>query len=284
MFYIYKVTNLTNKKVYIGKTCRDISIRWNEHCSSAFNKEDNFYFHNAIRKYGKDSFLVEKIDTTNSIDELNYLEKKYIKEFKSNKKEYGYNLTIGGDGNQKYNWAEIQQMWDTGYCVKDIIKILNCDKSVVSQALKNYKDYSYSKSLQRSNANSRPIKQFNDKKELIKVFPSIAAAAREIDCNETTIRNCLKNKTYSTMGFFWCYENEELPKNIKIINKTGKRKINQYDLNNNYIFTYNSSADAARAVAPDKNINSVSSCILQVCKGKRKTAYGYKWKYFKVGL
>ena len=84
------------------------------------------------------------------------------------------------------------------------------------------------------------------------------------------------------MGFFWCYENEELPKNIEIVNKIGKRKINQYDLNNNYIFTYNSSADAARAVAPDKNINSVSSCILQVCKGKRKTAYGYKWKYFEV--
>lgn len=44
---------------------------------------------------------------------------------------------------------------------------------------------------------------------------------------------------------------------------------------NNYIQTYNSIADANRALGKASN----ASNIVQVCKGKRKQAYGYKWRY-----
>jgi hypothetical protein len=42
---------------------------------------------------------------------------------------------------------------------------------------------------------------------------------------------------------------------------------------------FQSAAEAARQVAPGRNVNSASSQIIQVCKGKRQTAYGYKWQY-----
>lgn len=51
------------------------------------------------------------------------------------------------------------------------------------------------------------------------------------------------------------------------------KKIKQFDLNNRFINSYNSINEAAR-------ILNIRSCnISAVCKGKRKTAGNYIWKY-----
>lgn len=47
----------------------------------------------------------------------------------------------------------------------------------------------------------------------------------------------------------------------------------QYNLNNNLLNRFNSITDAA------KNINKDTSHIVSCCKGRRKTAYGFIWKY-----
>lgn len=61
--------------------------------------------------------------------------------------------------------------------------------------------------------------------------------------------------------------------------KMGK-PVNQYDLKGNYIQTYPSSSDAAVALGKlTTTSRGASSHITDVCKGKRKTAYGYMWKY-----
>lgn len=55
--------------------------------------------------------------------------------------------------------------------------------------------------------------------------------------------------------------------------------INQYDLNDNYIQSFPSYKSAARALGKITNTSrGAASHIADVCKGKRKTAYGYKWK------
>ena len=54
------------------------------------------------------------------------------------------------------------------------------------------------------------------------------------------------------------------------------RKINKLDKNtNNILATYNSIADASRSLGYNKQLGNITNC----CKGLRKTAYGYKWKY-----
>ena len=54
----------------------------------------------------------------------------------------------------------------------------------------------------------------------------------------------------------------------------GKR-VNQINIkDNNIINTFNSISEAAKLL----NIRS-ESCISDVCRGKRKTAYGYKWAF-----
>lgn len=51
------------------------------------------------------------------------------------------------------------------------------------------------------------------------------------------------------------------------------KKINQYDLDGNFIQSFNSLTEAANAV------NGSKGNISQVANGKYQTAYGYKWKY-----
>ena len=277
MFIIYKITNKINNKIYIEKTCRSITIRWQEHCSKA-NQKDKFYFHNAISKYGKENFIVEEIERTNDENEINFLEQKWIKFYNSNNKNKGYNLTNGGDGLKKYDWNEFRKLWDEGYSIKEIANIYNCDRHTVGERLKEYQNYSYRDSLQRSSYSQKSIDKYDKNKQLIKTYSSIKEAAIDNNCSTAIISNCIKNKTYSAKGYYWNLHGEKLPENIIIKNKRNAVSIQQLDLDGKYIKSFPSAAAAAKEIKPDGNINSISSCILQVCKGKRKTAYGYKWK------
>lgn len=94
---IYKVTNKINKKSYVGKSS-NFRLRKNSHFSEAFsNKYPNNFFHNALRKYRKENFEWEIIYRCEE-EEVDFLESKYIKEFKTHYTQGGYNLTFGGDG------------------------------------------------------------------------------------------------------------------------------------------------------------------------------------------
>ncbi|AFO10364.1 homing endonuclease [Escherichia phage ECML-4] len=95
---VYKITNLTNQKAYIGITTRDPIDRWWEHCNNAQNGSD-YFIHQAIRKYGEESFSVQVIAQTNSIEDLKELEIILIKQHGTHMStQKGYNKTWGGDG------------------------------------------------------------------------------------------------------------------------------------------------------------------------------------------
>jgi hypothetical protein len=103
---IYKVTNLINSKVYIGKTERGLEKRKQEHIKFALKINENFYshFHFSIKKYGIDNFKWEIIDDTSiTIQELNNKEKLYIEEYNSTNPLFGYNITIGGSGGDTFS-------------------------------------------------------------------------------------------------------------------------------------------------------------------------------------
>ena len=92
MFYkIYLITNLLNKKQYVGITKFSIEERFLQHTRRGFLLTE------AIQKYGKDQFLIELIEEVESIERAYELEQYYIKEYDT-KVPSGYNLTDGGDG------------------------------------------------------------------------------------------------------------------------------------------------------------------------------------------
>lgn len=94
---IYKITNRINGKIYIGQTIFSLAVRKNGHLgNSRRKKRTKSQISNAIAKYGIDNFIFETLCETDSIDELNDLEKKYISELKSNTRGIGYNTMSGG--------------------------------------------------------------------------------------------------------------------------------------------------------------------------------------------
>ena len=97
---VYKATNLINGKFYIGQTVLTLNRRIANHVSHSMNCSDNIYFHKAIRKYGAENFVWEVLAKCNTCDELNDMEKRFIREHGAFK--VGYNRTIGGVGRPGY--------------------------------------------------------------------------------------------------------------------------------------------------------------------------------------
>ena len=98
---IYKITNLNNGKIYIGKTT-NIKNRWYKHCHNAA-KGVTTYLYTAIRKHGKKAFKIEILEECGEIISDDR-ERYWIKEFDSNNHEIGYNMTEGGDGGNTHRF------------------------------------------------------------------------------------------------------------------------------------------------------------------------------------
>lgn len=101
MYRIYKITNKKTKKIYIGQTNKSPEDRLNEHIMNAENGK-MFYLSKAIRKYGKENFIIETIDYALNKTDINEKEIYWIKELKANNRLYGYNMTAGGEGGNTY--------------------------------------------------------------------------------------------------------------------------------------------------------------------------------------
>lgn len=74
----------------------------------------------------------------------------------------------------------------------------------------------------------------------------------------------------------WCTGSQNMKHAVKTgLFKAKKRPVIQCDLNGNYIKKW----DTIKDFLIKKNINLKNSAITRCCKGKQKSAYGYKWKY-----
>ncbi len=91
---VYQITNLINKKSYIGIT-NNLKRRIHEHFN--YSQKSKYYLHNAIKKYRRDNFEVSIIDKANTWKELCKKEIYWIKELNT-RSPNGYNLTDGGEG------------------------------------------------------------------------------------------------------------------------------------------------------------------------------------------
>lgn len=128
----------------------------------------------------------------------------------------------------------------------------------------------------------------NGKGRTFKVHRLIAEAFIDNIDNLPIINHKDGNKLNNSIdNLEWCdysHNNKEAykqglkEKNLKWIvecNKRKRKKVNQYDLNNNFIKQYKSIQEA-ESQTKVHHIN-----IIKVCKGQRITAGGYKWEYAK---
>lgn len=205
MPYIYKITNLVNQKIYVGKTTKTIEERWKTHWADAQRVDiRNRPLYKAFNKYGKDNFKIECLEEC-SIDMLDDRETYWIEHLGSFK--YGYNATIGGDGKHYADYDLIYNLYQQGYNNKEIAKITGYDKDTVMKAI-----YLHDITHEEIVAHGRMV---------------IQHSVAQLDKNTCEI-----------------------------------------------ICIYPSLKEAYKALNKEQ-----SGHIAAVCNGKRKTAYGYKWKY-----
>ena len=106
------------------------------------------------------------------------------------------------------------------------------------------------------------LKTYNEIKNCKKV-------AELLNCNKESVVKILKMNGYSSTDLL---KNSHLPitKAVAMCNKDTKEIIQ----------TYSSTTEAAKALGKiTSTSHGAGSHIADVCKGKRKSAYGYFWKY-----
>ena len=205
MPYIYKITNLINQKIYIGKTEKTIQERWNTHWADSKRENiSNRPLYKAFNKYGKDNFKIEILEEC-SIDILEDREIYWIEKLGSFK--YGYNATMGGDGKHYADYELIYNLYKEGYTIKKIAELTKYNVDTVTLALNIYNIDKEERVLRGHQAIQHSVAQLDkDSLEILNIYPSLKEA-------------------YQALG------------------------------------------------------KPHSGHIASVCNGKRKTAYGYKWKY-----
>ncbi len=95
--FIYIVTHKETGAKYVGKTlCKKVEHRWASHYWSVANGSQ-LYFHNALRKYGKEAFTWGSYEFVGTRLQLCDEEVRVISEFTAQNVPL-YNLTTGGEG------------------------------------------------------------------------------------------------------------------------------------------------------------------------------------------
>lgn len=92
---IYKITNIKNKKIYIGKSVEIIPKRWTEHIKTSLDigSISRTKIHEAMKEDGIENFTFEILEECQR-EKLSEREKYWIDFYETN--TYGYNIKSGG--------------------------------------------------------------------------------------------------------------------------------------------------------------------------------------------
>lgn len=240
MIGIYKITNLADNKIYVGQSI-DIEKRWKTHIRE-LNKgiHHNIKLQNAWNKYGENCFLFEILEEC-SEHELNSKESFWIKELDSYNR--GYNLDLGGNG------------------------------------IRGYKHTSEELAKMTQIQHPKAVVQLDNNFNVIATYESCSQAAKKLNLSARGIKAVCEHVNHQKTigGYYWAYKDDFYNSNFdyKYYEKHNrfKREILQFDLNMNYIKTWDSMTDI------EKNNICSSGEVSSVCNGKRLTAHNFVWRF-----
>jgi group I intron endonuclease len=109
MWYLYIITNVVNKKIYIGQTVSP-KVRWSRHKSDAKYNKGNLHLSNSIIKYGVQNFNFDIIAQCKTLEDSDETEKWLIKHHNATNKDIGYNKSPGGQGKRPMSYETKQKL------------------------------------------------------------------------------------------------------------------------------------------------------------------------------
>lgn len=255
-YCLYAHQNKTNHMVYIGIS-KNVKKRWR-------NKEKGYLhcdkIYNAFLKYGWDGFSHIVIEEGLSKEEACAREHAMIFLFKFS--NMSYNITDGGEGTAGIKRSEKH---------KQILRDRMTNRIVSEETRRKL-----SKTHREQHIGGKKIYAFDLKtKELVKEYPTVSDAAREVGVMVSNIIRAAKGKRPSSGGYIWSYS-PNIDKDNPIYNGIGAFKPHEvycYDLHGNFIKKYNSVQDAA------VEIGGHNRGICAACTKKLPSYYHYIWRY-----
>lgn len=220
MIGIYKITNTTNGKCYIGQS-RDIKARWAKHLS-AYKSYPEWELYRAFKKYGIAAFSFEVVEEC-TIEELNEREIYWIAQFDSFNN--GYNMTLGGEACNGTNDKTVYQYDLSGNFIKEyksvheaarenniqctnICKVCHGERKTAGGFGWSYEKYDSIQPIKTKRLGDGTVLQFTKDGQFVAEYPTAAEADRVTGINRTTIGLVCKGKGKTAGGFVWKYKND----------------------------------------------------------------------------
>lgn len=254
---IYKIENLINGKIYIGKSV-NIEKRFRTHINDSFNKnkpEYNHLIHKAIRKYKVENFSFDIIEECDE-NELNSREMYWIHIYDCcvlDGRNKGYNMTRGGEGSSSIDIYKVYELWDEGLSVTEIADKLHNDQHAISIRIKEYDNYTQEELNKRhydliAKSKQKEICQYDIMGNFINQYNSVTEASEKTGIGYRTICSNIQGKTSSAGGSQWRYKGDPPPGAYNVKGNGYKTPIVQLDLEYNFIDEFDSLKDAAKAI------------------------------------
>lgn len=245
-------------KRYIGITCQKPKKRWSGGLGSSYIK--NEYFCNAIKKYGWDAFKHQILFENFTKEQAEQKEIELIAHYQSNNRLYGYNIDSGGNHQGKMS----------DETKKKISELQRGEKSVWY----GRRHTEETKEKLRIASTGR-IKSEETRRKISEVLrrtdrSGINSASYGKPCSaETKLKLSNANK-----GKHASLETRKILSEMRTGTKHYNAKpIYQYDLQGNLLKRWDYMSQLT------KEFGYATANLSKVCKGERKTAYGYKWAY-----
>lgn len=181
MYTVYMHITPNNKR-YIGITKQKPKQRWN----SGYGYIQNKYFFSAILKYGWNNIEHKVLFSNLSKEEAETKEVELISFYKSNNRNYGYNIEKGGHVNRGF------PAWNKG-------------KKTPLEIREKQKQAKIGKYTGAKHWNSKKVVNL----ETGKIYNSFGEIARELNIkNGSHIVAVCKGKKPSAYGYHWAYVEE----------------------------------------------------------------------------
>ena len=305
MWKVYKHTSPSNK-IYIGITSKENpNDRWKN--GKGYPKSQKL-FYRAIEKYGWDNFEHEILFDNLTEEEAKQKEIELIEFYNSSNKEYGYNLSNGGDAffkgrkhtqetknkistvlkEKEFHKGKDNPMYGVPSKYKGVPRSEEVKRKLSMIQKENYARNGLNKNLLNYiETQKKKVNQYDLDGNFIKTFDSIKDASVELTGSIRAVSNissvCKRKKTTngaiirSYKGYQWRYFDDCDDIRPYYINKANhssqSKKIEEIDSQGNIIGTYNSIGECAKIL----KLND--SSISQVCKGNYKTTKGHMFRY-----
>lgn len=207
MYCVYKHT-FPNEKVYIGITSLNPLKRWGPN-GNGYRGQVVF---NAILKYGWDNIKHEILYSELTKEEAEQKEIELIAEYKSNQREFGYNIENGGNCRGKVSEESREKMRKAHLGIplseshKNALKRGRANRVIQPNSGKHLSD-NWKKAVGEGVA--IPVNQYDLCGNFMASYPSQKEAAKQTGICGSNIMRCCKGERRKAGNYIWRYADDK---------------------------------------------------------------------------